>query len=185
MKEILLSIWLLSSMAEAKLIGSTEQKKEFAKDAIAAVIEAYDSSQKYKLDESSIELDKCNEYGSYVNEPWMADPYDCRIVYFYVRDKEGGIYSGKMMIDSELKKRFRLGIVPVKSKLPELSLTTREYTDEISKQQIYMGLSSMSQKAPEKQSLEELMSLEQTKPASTGGHVKAQLTPVRGRKAKN
>lgn len=176
---ILILTTLISFAAEARTLGSKEQKTEFAQDAIKSVLEAYDPTGKFKLDEKSIELDKCNEYGSYVNEPLLADPYDCNIVYFYLRDKTGSVYSGKMIIDTELKKHFRFGIIPVKPKLPDLDLTVREYTDEKSKEQIYMGLSSANSKLHEQQSFEEIFGLVKSVPPSISKNVKAPLSPVK------
>lgn len=177
---LVLAILVISTAAEAgRQLGSQEQKMEFAKDAITSVIEAYDMPQKYKLDEKSLEFDKCNDYGKYINEPVMADPYDCSIVYFYLRDKQGSLYAGKMVVDVELKKHFRFGIIPVKSKLPQFDITTREYTDEKSKEQIYMGLASANQKDQDKQSFEELFSLEKSVPVNLSSRDKAPLTPVR------
>lgn len=181
---LLLTFFLVALYAEARTLGSKEQKKEFAIDAISSVLETYDSPLKYKLDEKSIELEKCNEYGNYVNEPWMADPYDCETVYFYVRDKDGNLYTGKAIIDVELKKRFRFGIVPVKSRLPELDITTREYTDEKSKEQIYMGLSAANDKNRDQQVVEELMELRRVKLSGNGPRDKAPLTPVRSKSGK-
>lgn len=179
MATIIIAALALSSFAEARALGSQEQKIEFAQDAIKSVLEAYDPTGKFKLDEKSIELDKCNEYGSYVNEPWMADPYDCNFVYFYLRDKTGSVYSGKMIVDTELKKHFRFGIIPVKPKLPELDLTVREYTDEKSKEQIYMGLSSANSKLHEQQSFEEIFGLVKSVPPNISKSVKAPLSPVK------
>lgn len=178
---IILAALVFSAFAEARTLGSKEQKVEFAQDAIKSVLEAYDPSGKFKLDEKSIELDKCNEYGSYVNEPLMADPYECNVVYFYLRDKTGSVYSGKMMIDTEVKKHFRFGIIPVKSRLPEFDLTVREYTDEKSKEQIYMGLASMNSKLHEQQSFEEIFGLVKSVPANIKKSVKAPLSPVKKR----
>lgn len=179
MRAIIILTTLVSLAAEARPLGSKEQKTEFVKDAINSVLQAYDPAGKFKLDEKSIELDQCNEYGKYVNEPLMAEPYECNLVYFYLRDKEGGVYSGKMMIDTELKKHFRFGIIPVKSKLPQFDLTVREYTDEKSKEQIYMGLASANSKLHEQQSFEEIFGLVKSVPANLKPAIKAPLSPVR------